>query len=456
MSKRKRKETGLKKGKKNTKRKKRSGSNRAIDDCVNRVHTLLPYTNRYNVNVLSRLFLNEYENKKFQLEDTLIRLTDKLGKLKKNLVLLESCEASIFDVGIMMNNNNEIKKIERKIAKINEGEEMKMWLSKASQLCNKTTQGIAKLVFANQLTSKDSEGMNSGTNVETFVIDSDRCHCGRLFLFDGTTHINKCKFHKQMSRVLVAAEDGMSDILVFRCQTEVVTNNEEPTDMTSEIGNQQKNDPMVDDEDETKVVAATTGENENARINLLLEEKFDNKQKEDECSANSLEVYTEFMKQFHEDQPPIPEEVFHLIYNQLNENNMMYSSKCKQTPVANILKNNTKYKHLMSHNVKITSQFNGKEVPVFTEKLYRRLLKRVEILSRVSHQLGSKIMTTNITMHLLLLLEGENKLANFFFLHKTRKVVLLANTKLKEILKLASKYDSEDLKWSEEQQIRIF
>lgn len=240
----------------------------------------------------------------------------------------------------------------------------------------------ATLVIINEL---------SYAPAECFQINTDHCEqCGRVKHFENATSLALCQHCGLASRVLHVKADTSNDLLVFK----------------------------------------------NSRTKR--------------CSTNKqyerVPLYRRYLSQFSVDAEAIPDEVMARLYLELSTIHLLTSTRCKSTPVANILRNIPGFARFSSQSIKISKLFNGEPVPVLSHEVMQRMLFRFSVLASVSNMVSGKLPSFELISHLSLRLDNHNLLSESFLIHKTANVLRASEQKLK-ILFAACKEKEPGLSW---------
>jgi hypothetical protein len=137
--------------------------------------------------------------------------------------------------------------------------------------------------------------------------------------------------------------------------------------------------------------------------------------------------YMTYLKQFHEDTPPISQKVIQIIYEGLENLHLMLPEKVKRTPVIKILRKNG-LSHMTDMAIRIVKRIRGEPIPKFSQDLIDRLHKRFKNIC--DEDSGKKIPNVEFLTKEFLRQEGEYDLLKYFKVHKTRKVLRNAKQQL--------------------------
>jgi hypothetical protein len=246
------------------------------------------------------------------------------------------------------------------------------------------------------------------SSVELLFLDMDICtRCNEMLVFCTVTYTNTCPKCSGVTHVLVASEDLLSDVLIYRIQYPVGS----AIEMEDRFGDQQ-------------IVTPTTT-----------------------CTAyptTKILAYNRYLEQFSETFPTIPTDVMNCLYRSLSVIHSTTPHRCRPTPVANILRING-YIAWCHAATRISFHFNGQHIPVLTTLIIERLSKRFKVLFRASTlpQYVTKLPSFEILTHCMLRLDGHHVLARSFQLNKTGVALHAVNERIQHLISIACKIDTE-------------
>jgi hypothetical protein len=354
-------------------------------------HISSQYTNRAHAVVLRRAFDSEKKNLFVTNKSTLIKeISDLKTKLK---VIKYQAKSSV----------NEYRDVKRQIMT------KKQQLVKTSDLeynwikqCALITCGkLSSLVQANRLLQRSPE---------IYLLDNDRCEkCHIPFKFNNVICRYVCHNCSLLQKVLFVPEDSSVDTLILRAKTSGTDDRTEKQSVL--ITAKCLNGPMQ-------------------RSKQILERTAQ---------------YKEFLLQYSEQAPIIPNEVLSLIFNQLSIVHLGGSSKCRLTAVKLILTKSEKFNYLVGQAARITRVFNGLCEPFLELDVIERLTKRFSHLLKLASKEDDKkkIFVSDVVTVMLLRIDGLTEESKKFQLHKTRSVLNESNKRYLELVELARLQDPE-------------
>jgi hypothetical protein len=150
-------------------------------------------------------------------------------------------------------------------------------------------------------------------------------------------------------------------------------------------------------------------------------------------------LYSKYLSQFLVTTPDAPPDVYDLVYRELSHIHLLGDTRCRPTPVVNILKANDKndYVHLAA---RISLVFNGVNVPLLTKELYDNLIDRFNVLSKVVKREDKLISSEHLT-HGFLQCEGRPDLARGFSINKTAAVLKTVDARFRNIASQCAEID---------------
>lgn len=269
--------------------------------------------------------------------------------------------------------------------------EVQTWQEKMMQLRATQTNDVERLVIANQLLQRRHE---------MFYYESDVCtKCGSVYAYDHVTSFNICRHCGYICKVFFVAEDLSQDTLVAK-------------------------DPLS---------AGNKSLNKQQKVHTYMRSP----------------LYKRFLRQFLDTAPPIPIEVFRVLYRYMSNVHLQTSIRCRPTPISNILRNHG-YAKWANHALLVTKRFNGDPVPQLSADLIERLVRRFNLIFHVAvkSKQRHRIPCFEFITHVLLCVEGRPDLARSFSLHKNKAVLLNSIKNLKGLLpQLKDVADHDDLSW---------
>ena len=243
------------------------------------------------------------------------------------------------------------------------GEHETTWDTKTTQLYQRHTDNLEKLVISNNIV---------GRPVEKFYTDPEKCPlCMVFFVFDHITNINSCTGCGYTTNVLFVTEDNSKD--------EIVTK-----DPNACIG------PLV--------------------VRAVSDYRY-----------IRSPLYRKYLLQFSEDIKPIPIDVMRVLYKYLSNIHLQNSIRCRPTPVSNILRSHG-FIQWSSHAIRISKMFNGDPIPMLSPIMINKLVDRFDIIFNESNKLKMKLPSFEFLTNILLRFECRIDLAHSFSLHKSRVV----------------------------------
>lgn len=247
-----------------------------------------------------------------------------------------------------------------------------------------------------------------------YHIDSDVCQrCGTLFMFDHNTYMRICSHCDVCVPTIFVTEDVSQDVIVSKMNTRMSSSSTRgmnihqstQPDVASVLPAQEGKQPKrAGEEAGHGGRRPQAGQVRNTQGAAL-----------DSAKKTKIQAYTKFLQQFDSHQEEVPEEVLVLLYKQLSYVHLMSSSKCRPTPVAQILR---KYGHqkFVSQVTRICRVFNGQEVPVLTDQVVSNLRSRYEMLLSLGEALDIKrYLSYELLTAVLLNLDGHHHLSQLFY-----------------------------------------
>ncbi len=395
----------------------------------NRAHSLILQNNKDNGAVVAKRKHNEYvqnlQSKRMKLET---QLKSKHFETEFDFIddLLAEREAV-----------SNLKAIDSQLKKLSAQCPEQLWHERVQTLKAEYVASLAVLNYA------------SGNLEELFAIDADRCNCGRIFHFETITHENVCTACNVCCRVLIAAEDIQTDVLLLK-------NKQNPTSaFLQRLQRISDPNPPQSPANPDLLLLQTQQPDVILRPAIpLIESSFPLPLATAIASkthiANKLgniTTYRKYVMQFAPDACPIPKHVWKLLYESFASIHLLSSLRCKPVPVTKILKDNNLQMYI-SHSARITKLFNGEPVPVLSHQLIENLLRRWKELRDVAAlSTDIKGLPAGIEMltHVFLLAEGRPDLASAFTTHKTNNVSATQTQKFCQLIEKCAR--TSKLSW---------
>ena len=245
------------------------------------------------------------------------------------------------------------------------------------------------------------------SSVESLFLDIDICHkCNELLVFCAVTYTNTCPKCSSTTCVLVASEDMLSDVLIYRLQYPVCN--------AIEV--------------ENRFVMADTVVPQRSTIYL----------------NTKILAYSRYLEQFSELFPVIPVDLMNCVYRLLSTIHIHTPHRCRPTPVANILRTNG-YMAWCYAATRISFFFNGQTIPILTVANIEQLSERFKVLFRASMlpQYKMKLPNFEIITHCMLRIDGYHELARCFQLNKTCAALYTVNERIQQLISIAAKIDTK-------------
>lgn len=258
---------------------------------------------------------------------------------------------------------------------------------------------------------------------ELFSIDADRCLCGRLFMFESITTTNRCMECARVHQVLSASSDTTTDIIVFRAQTKPQINTVPAVNVLDAEQNAAKH----------QLEKGVAGEDlELDRI---------------EAANQRSESIENFLLQFSQAAVVFDEDVIDKVYFYASSHTILTPTRFKSTPIALYLKDQKDIAISKQANA-VVMRMTATLPPTISLELITQIAARANVYNLASLQMDVKPTPADITVHIMLLLEGEDELATYFHLHKTRAVIVKADTRLRIVLERCRALDA-DKEWKD-------
>lgn len=128
-------------------------------------------------------------------------------------------------------------------------------------------------------------------------------------------------------------------------------------------------------------------------------------------------LYRKYLGQF-EESVNIPVDVMRIFYEYLSNIHLQNSTRCRPTPVGNILRQNG-YSKWANFPVRILKSFNGEPIPILSTDLIDNLSERFGVIFKASIGTKFKLPCFEYSTHVLLLCKKRPDLAQSFVLHKS-------------------------------------
>jgi hypothetical protein len=254
--------------------------------------------------------------------------------------------------------------------------------------------------------------------IELYTLDSDRCNCGRLYLFDSITHTNHCPGCHAVDRVLVVSEDTTNDVIVFRDQTK----------------------PAVNELANINVLVASDNAVEHSSTVQHGDAGQDSEMDRLEVAMKRSQTIGTFLKQFC--GVVIPDNVIDMVIINSSNTSLMTASRFKTTSIIELFKEKNMLMHI-PHAPLIHMMVTNVPVPVLTQELIDAVVSRAQIMVLASLQINQKPPSIELSVHVLLLMENAWSQALAFKLHKTRLVIRKADARLRAVIKFARQIDPD-------------
>jgi len=356
------------------------------------------YRNRCNPHTLKRKMDLELE----LTEQKQPLLLEELEQ-KRNMLLMpmkKSAKINIHDFVTYRSQKRKLQEIETKIEETYHS--VHEFLEKTKYL--KSDSVASLIVVAN----------NSQTPCnEIFTKTMDHCvKCETMYECEPTLYLNICPCCKFTKRLLIMAEDRQSEVICFKNQELPLLLSNYPEQIASR---------------QTQDVEAP-----------ILETNA----KDERNLAERRKAYREYVIQWEEHAPIIPEFVKMKLYERFNHIHMLNSLKCRPSAVANVLKEQgAGMIPYQMYAMKITKEFNGEEIPVLTLELVERCCERFHQLSlaALSQDKIGKLPSVEILTHFFLRAEGRDDLARLFFTHKDYGPLRVTELKLRTLVDICAK-----------------
>jgi hypothetical protein len=164
-------------------------------------------------------------------------------------------------------------------------------------------------------------------------------------------------------------------------------------------------------------------------------------------SYNRCVLYRKYIMQFHVDAICIPREVLDTVAQKLFNIHILSRSKCRPTPIATILRE-TKHSTWVHHSVRISRLLNQQEPILFTQSIIDRLVRRCQLVERVTGKNG-KFINFDFLTRQFLYMDQEHHLASLITSHKTKLVLERSENRLRAICDIlqTSTFDDNDMPW---------
>ncbi len=345
------------------------------------------YRNRFNPYVLQRKIEYEVELLKKRTATELSDIQSQIDQLNKRF---KKPKTNINDIVSIKSHKRNLFMLHKKYNKVSRSEEI--FRLKTNLL---KPNNISSLVVV-------SNSTQIKTN-EIFYQDPDRCSkCGKLYVFEPVSHLNICQSIrcKNVFRVLMAVEDKQTDIIAFK---------------------NQKLPLLLINYPETTVV------------------------KEQRNSIDRAKAYREYIMQYIDTSPPIPDFVKLKLYDNFNNIHLLNSLRCKPSSVANVLKNESKeFQQYVAFSNKIAKEFNGDAIPKLSLDLIEKLCIRFKQISEAALSIPDfgKLPSVEILTHSFLRTEQRDDLAIFFQGHKDDKPLRLGDIRMRQLIEICRKKSS--------------
>lgn len=162
-----------------------------------------------------------------------------------------------------------------------------------------------------------------------------------------------------------------------------------------------------------------------------------------------IPLFLRYLKQFELGAVHIPEAVLHTVTAGLFDAHMLIHAKCRQAPAIEILRRSGNGKWC-TQVLRICRMLNPDRPPDIPRAVIEEVYVRFTILSAVvktAITIKSKFLNFEFLAKQFLIMDGQHKWAEQFSFHKTKTVLIRAESRLNEICQaiLASKVDGR--KW---------
>jgi hypothetical protein len=368
-----------------------------------RTHTNITcsmYKNRANTHVLNRML--EFGKNKLQqwCDVDSVKLINKKKQVLKQLTQPVVDPISQFTIEHSL--KRQLNTIDTLLKYGNIKRQKKKWSQHTQQLQSSQgklgdtfKQNVGRLIIANRLLCRDTEIFYNDQNT------CSKCHC--LYTFDHVTHMNVCTSCGISERVLFVMEDQSQDLLVGK-------------------------NPVA----------------------VIEKSKNNNTSKKSTSVYHRSPLYKRYLQQFSSTAPPIPLEIMKTLYQYLSNIHLQNSVRCRPTPVATVLRSSG-FSKWSNSSVIISKMFNGEPVPKMSDDLINRLVHRFVIIFRAANLTETsdkqKIPSFEFLTHILLHIEGEQRLAKSFKTHKTRSILLKTFHQFTVLLDIVKRSPENDVEW---------
>lgn len=364
------------------------------------LHAKNRYLNRSNLHILKNKIIHERDlmNIKRQKELEYIQT-------KKKLILKSNDEVNTGWIGDLCTIGAKKRKLERlERLEIDLNQNTQYFNERVSQL---KPDHIASLIIFADVTSNCKE---------TFQSESDRCNkCGTLYKLNINNHSNKCEICKLFVRCSSVTEDIQSDYLSFNNQKNPILKKNQPEEIEKRSSN-------------TVIVV---------------------KRRDKTNSSDRKVAYKKFLLQFAINAIETPEEIKNLLYENFMFIHVFSSSKCRPSPVANILKLNNQLQYV-SFSVRIARELNNEPIPSLKLELIDKLVIRFEEINIAASNVQNfdKLPSFEILTHTFLRAEKLDDLANYFYTHKAANALRSADVKMRELIDECCKIPNVKSDWT--------
>ena len=399
---------------------------------------------------------HEYNNnnaKRSFLESTIDSIEVATSTAEKEFLKHSYMASQVYNNNKQIVSVNSLRSKKRKVAALQkkvdvEKRRIDTFIRKKSLL--KTFGKIDTLVFVDHL--------SHGENNDIIVIDADRCPlCSNVFKQNATTNLNTCNKCFNVVERLFVVEDSSSDILILRSGVSGTNENARKRKkgeniifckdsiskkrLSMQLSTKAARDVYVlghDDDGNNNKKTDTGSEVIDADDNNDHEEQPMTTTNKKNITSNNIRTkkkttYSRFIMQFIDTRPDIPNNVMRLVYDQLSTIHLLSSIRCRATPVASILRSHNLLEWVPYATV-ISRQFNGQWSPRIPKKIIHAVIERFDLITRVTTDKERKTLGVDLLTSTCLAAEGELKFSRAFSLMKTRSVMRLSSTRLREAI----------------------
>jgi hypothetical protein len=157
--------------------------------------------------------------------------------------------------------------------------------------------------------------------------------------------------------------------------------------------------------------------------------------KTNRTALDRVKLYREYLSQFLDTAPFIPEYVLNSLYVSFHNIHVLNSLKCKLSSVEKHLNSDPELSKFAYMSVRICKLFNGEPCPILSQALHDSLISRFVSISEASTASKSgKLPSFEILTHLFLRLEHRDDIAIYFLTHKNMQAIKDSQAKMDGLL----------------------